>query len=168
EPDRQVVREGEGPPRVGRAARVVEDELGRAAHAAAVGEELLPGGEHAELDELDGVVALPAAQHLVDRDQMIHCARGARHERDQDRDQRCRTDAQGCLRTLSGYVPVKFSPRAALWMISCRPSETMSPSPCSVKTKRSGSTRLAPVATEGARPWSACRTSMSMIPGKAV
>ena len=100
EPDRQVVREGEDPPRVGRAVRVVEDELGRAAHAAAVGEELLPGGEHAELDELDGVVALPAAEHLVDRDQMVRGAGGRRREEDER--ERCGADAQGHFRILSG------------------------------------------------------------------
>src|SRR3989442_12964250 len=102
----RAVREGEAPPGVGRAARVVEDEHGRAARAAAVGEELLPGSEHAELDELDGVVALPAAEQLVDGDQMVHGT--GRRRREEDERQRCGAEAQGLFRILSGYVPVKF------------------------------------------------------------
>src|SRR5262249_57051611 len=83
-----------------------EDEHGRATGAAAVREELLPRRQHAELDELNGVVALPAAEHLVDGDQVVHGAGGRR--RKEDERQRCGAGAQGCLSILSGYVPVKF------------------------------------------------------------
>ena len=69
---------------------------------------------------------------------------------------------------LLNTTAVNFSPRAAAWSTSCSPSDTMSPSPCMVKTNASGRTRLTPVATDGARPCSACRTSTSMIIGKAV
>ena len=47
---------------------------------------------------------------------------------------------------------VIFSPRAAVCMISARPSLTMSPSPCMVKTTVSGRIRFTPVAVAGARP----------------
>ena len=47
---------------------------------------------------------------------------------------------------------VTDSPRAAVWITSWRPSFTMSPSPCSVKISASGRMRLAPVASDGARP----------------
>ena len=59
---------------------------------------------------------------------------------------------------------VTFSPRAAVCSTSCKPSFTMSPSPCKVKTSESGSMRLTPVATDGARPCSACTRSTSIDP----
>jgi hypothetical protein len=37
----------------------------------------------------------------------------------------------------------------------------MSPSPCTVNTMLSGSMRLTPVASDGARPWRAWSTSTS-------
>ena len=69
---------------------------------------------------------------------------------------------------LFSMTQVMFSPRAAAWSTSWRPSLTMSPSPCTVTTMVSGRARLAPVATEGARPCSAWRTSTSRLFEKAV
>ena len=63
---------------------------------------------------------------------------------------------------------VTFSPRAAVCSTSWRPSFTMSPSPCTVNTSVSGLARFTPVASDGARPWSACSTSMSRLLEKAV
>ncbi len=65
-------------------------------------------------------------------------------------------------------MQVTFSPRAAVWSTSWSPSFTMSPSPWIVKTIASGRMRLTPVATEGARPWSAWTRSMSMLIEKLV
>ena len=69
---------------------------------------------------------------------------------------------------LLSSTQVTDSPRAAVWITSWRPSFTMSPSPCKVKISDPGRMRLAPVATEGARPWSAWTRSTSMLLVKAV
>jgi hypothetical protein len=66
--------------------RVEEHEL----RAAAVGQVALPGGEEAQLDELDVVVALPAGEHLVERDTLG----GNRRPRDADDGQRERYGMQ--------------------------------------------------------------------------
>jgi len=63
---------------------------------------------------------------------------------------------------------VTFSPRAAVWSTSWRPSFTMSPSPWTVNTTVSGRARLAPVASDGTRPCSACSTSTSRLLENAV
>ena len=59
-------------------------------------------------------------------------------------------------------MQVTASPRAAVCSTSWSPSFTMSPSPCNVNTTESGSIRFTPVATDGARPWSACTRSTSI------
>src|SRR6476661_3312150 len=64
---------------------------------------------------------------------------------------------------LFNRMQVTFSPRAAVWSTSCRPSFTMSPSPWIVNTIESGRMRFTPVATDGARPCNACTRSMSML-----
>ena len=63
---------------------------------------------------------------------------------------------------LFSRMHVTLSPRAAVCSTSCSPSFTMSPSPWSVNTIESGSIRLTPVATDGARPCSACTRSTSI------
>ena len=69
---------------------------------------------------------------------------------------------------LLSRMQVIFSPRAAAWMTSWRPSFTMSPSPWMVTTMVSGLARFTPVASDGARPCSACSTSQSRLLEKAV
>jgi hypothetical protein len=69
---------------------------------------------------------------------------------------------------LLSSTQVTASPRAAVCITSWSPSLTMSPSPWSVKIRDSGRIRLAPVATDGARPWSAWTRSTSIVLVKAV
>ncbi len=69
---------------------------------------------------------------------------------------------------LFSRIAVTFSPRAAVWMTSWRPSFTMSPSPWKVNTSASGSIRLIPVASDGARPCSAWTVSTAIAVAKAV
>ena len=77
------MREREDDARRRFAARVVEEEI-RATAPAAVRQELLSRREHAERHELHLVVALPAPEHLVDRDQVVARGRGSSEEQQDD------------------------------------------------------------------------------------